>query len=63
MIARSGGVAAVDLDRQVGLEVFEPVYLIVMPVHCSNCAQDFFSESDSGLRIEPNIVTVPLAPA
>jgi hypothetical protein len=31
---------------------------MVMPVHCSNSAHDLFSESDSGLRIEPNIVTV-----
>src|SRR5689334_11925970 len=34
-----------------------------MPVHCSNCAQDFCSEFDSGLMIDPKIVTVPLAPA
>src|SRR5215469_1045001 len=34
-----------------------------MPVHDSNCAQDFCSEFDSGLRIDPKIVTVPLGPA
>jgi len=37
--------------------------LIVIPVHCSNCAQDFCSEFDSGLMMDPKIVTVPLAPA
>jgi hypothetical protein len=43
--------------------VFDPVYLIVMPVHFWKSAHDVFSESDSGLRIEPNIVTVlPLCP-
>ena len=35
----------------------------MMPVHCSNCAQDFCSEFDSGLMMDPKIVTVPLAPA
>ena len=29
-----------------------------MPVQLSNCAHDLLSESDSGGRIEPNIVTV-----
>ncbi len=29
-----------------------------MPVHLLNSAHELLSESDSGLRIEPNIVTV-----
>jgi len=33
-----------------------------MPVQCSNCAHDFASEFDSGLRMDPKIVTVPLGP-
>src|SRR5690242_11651480 len=37
---------------------------MLMPVQVSNCCHDLLSESDSGLMMEPNIVTfVPECPA
>jgi hypothetical protein len=45
-------------------KVFDPVYWTLIPVHLEKSAQDLLRESDSGLRIDPNIVTVdPLWPA
>ena len=64
MIARFGALPPLTLTGRSDSKVFEPVYWILIPVHFENSAHELFSESDSGLRIDPNIVTVlPLWPA
>lgn len=64
MIARSGALPPVTRTWICDSKSGEPSYEILIPVQELNSAQDFSSESDSGLRIEANIVTVfPELPA
>jgi hypothetical protein len=64
MIAKFGALPPLTFTGRSDSKVFDPVYWIVIPVHLEKSAQEVFRESDSGLRIDPNIVTVlPLWPA
>jgi len=64
MIARFGALPPLTLTGRSASKVFDPVYWTLIPVHLEKSAQEVFMESDSGLRIDPNIVTVdPLWPA
>src|SRR5690242_5888485 len=64
MTARSGGLPPETRTGSWASKSLEPSYEMVMPVQVLNSAQDFCSESDSGLMIEANIVTfVPACPA
>ncbi len=64
MIARSGALPPLTFTGRSDSKVLDPVYWIVMPVHLEKSAHEALSELDSGLRIDPNMVTVePLWPA
>src|SRR5262245_8946564 len=64
MMARSGALPPLTRTGSWDSKSFAPSYEILMPVQSLNSFQDFWSESDSGLMIEANIVTVlPDCPA
>ena len=64
MTARSGGLPPETRTGSCDSKSLEPSYEMVMPVHRLKSAHDFCSESDSGLMIDANMVTlVPAWPA